>query len=41
MKLVNRVLPRQELYTETERVARIIASYDPGRTSAKQAITRG
>jgi enoyl-CoA hydratase len=42
IKLVNRVLPRQMLFSEAEKLATKIASYDPlAITCAKQAITRG
>jgi enoyl-CoA hydratase/carnithine racemase len=42
MKLVNRVLPARELYTEAERLAHRIKDYDPQAVAcAKQAITRG
>jgi enoyl-CoA hydratase len=42
LKLVNRVLPRAELLTEAERLARKIKTYSPlAVTSAKQAVTRG
>jgi enoyl-CoA hydratase len=41
-KLVNRVVPRQELIPEAERLARRIAGFDPVAIGcAKQAITRG
>lgn len=42
LKLVNKVLPRQKLYTEAERIAQLIKNFDPLTVScAKQAITRG
>jgi len=42
LKLVNRVVPRNELLPEAERLARRIAHFDPVAVSyAKQAITRG
>jgi enoyl-CoA hydratase/carnithine racemase len=42
LKLVNRVLPRQELYTEAERLAHRIKNFNPQAvTCAKQTITRG
>jgi enoyl-CoA hydratase/carnithine racemase len=42
IKLVNRILPRQELLEEAGRLAHKIASYNPRAVSfAKQAITRG
>ena len=42
MKLVNRVLPIQQLYSEAERLAHRIKSYDPRAvTCVKQAVTRG
>lgn len=42
MKLVNRVLPVQELFAEAEKLAHRIKDYDPQAVSfAKQAITRG
>ena len=42
LKLVNRVLPRNELLPEAERLARKIADFDPAVVSyAKQAVTRG
>jgi enoyl-CoA hydratase/carnithine racemase len=42
IKLVNRVLPRQALITEAERLAHKIKDYDPLSVAlAKQAITRG
>jgi enoyl-CoA hydratase/carnithine racemase len=42
IKLVNRVVPRQELFNEAERIACRIKGYNPLSIScAKQAITRG
>lgn len=42
LKLVNRVLPRQDLYAEADRLAHRIKDCDPRAvTCAKQAITRG
>jgi len=42
LKLVNRVLPREELFTQAERLAKRIAGFDPAAvTNAKQAIVRG
>jgi enoyl-CoA hydratase len=42
MKLVNRVLPVQELFAEAKKLAHRIKDYDPQAVSfAKQAITRG
>jgi enoyl-CoA hydratase len=42
IKLVDRVLPRQDLLIEAGRLAARIASYDPlAVTRAKQAVTRG
>jgi enoyl-CoA hydratase/carnithine racemase len=42
MKLVNKVLPRAQLYIEAERLAAVIKSYSPLAVSyAKQTITRG
>jgi enoyl-CoA hydratase len=42
LKLVNRVVPRAELYPEAEKIARKIASYPALAVScAKQAVTRG
>ena len=42
MKLVNKVVPRDELLTAVERIAERIKTYDPLAVSyAKQAITRG
>jgi enoyl-CoA hydratase/carnithine racemase len=42
LKLVNRVLPRKELYPEAQRLADKIKSFSPAAiSSAKQAITRG
>lgn len=42
LKLVNRVIPREKLLGEAERLADRIASYDPIAVSyAKQAIVRG
>lgn len=42
LKLVNRVVPRKELFNEAERLAKRIAGFDPvAVASAKQAITRG
>jgi len=42
LKLVNRVVPRKELFNEAEKLARKIAGFDPVVVaSAKQAITRG
>jgi enoyl-CoA hydratase/carnithine racemase len=41
-QLVNRVLPRQDLYAEADRLALRMRDYDPRAvTCAKQAITRG
>jgi len=42
LKLVNRVVPRKELFNEAERLAEKIAGFDPAAVaSAKQAIVRG
>jgi len=42
LKLVNWVVPRKELMTEAERLAKKIAGFDPVAVAgAKQAITRG
>jgi enoyl-CoA hydratase/carnithine racemase len=42
LKLVNRVVPRQELMSEAERLARRIAGFDAVAVGcAKQAVTRG
>jgi enoyl-CoA hydratase len=42
LKLVNRVVPRKELFNQAEKLARKIAGFDSAAvTSAKQAITRG
>jgi enoyl-CoA hydratase/carnithine racemase len=42
LKLVNRILPRAELYPEAEKVARKIQSYDKNAVRAvKQAVWRG
>jgi enoyl-CoA hydratase len=42
LKLVNRVMPREELFNEAEKLAKKIAGLDPvAVASAKQAITRG
>jgi enoyl-CoA hydratase/carnithine racemase len=42
LKLVNRLVPRDELLPEAERLARKIAQFDPRAVSyAKQAIVRG
>jgi enoyl-CoA hydratase len=42
LKLVNRVVPRKELFNEAEKLAEKIAGFDPlVIASAKQAITRG
>jgi enoyl-CoA hydratase len=42
LKLVNRVVPRKELMAEAEKLAQIIAGFDPvAVASAKQAIVRG
>jgi len=42
LKLVNRVVPRKELFSEAERLAEKIAGFDPAAVAgAKQAITRG
>ena len=42
MKLVNRVVPRESLLADTDRLADRLAKYDPVVVSyAKQAITRG
>jgi enoyl-CoA hydratase/carnithine racemase len=42
MKLVNRVLPRQDLYAEADKLASRIQSYDPRAVAcAKQAVTGG
>ncbi len=41
-KLVNRVVPRNALFAEAEKMARRIAGYDPQAVCrAKQAVTRG
>jgi enoyl-CoA hydratase/carnithine racemase len=41
-KLVNKVVPRAELYTEAQKIAAKIKSYSPKAISAvKQAVTRG
>jgi enoyl-CoA hydratase/carnithine racemase len=42
IKLVNRVVPRAQLLPEAERLAEIIAGYDPAAVAcAKQAVIRG
>jgi enoyl-CoA hydratase/carnithine racemase len=42
MKLVNRVLPRPELYAEADRIASILKGFNPRAVSSiKQAVTRG
>jgi enoyl-CoA hydratase/carnithine racemase len=42
MKLINRILPRSELYPEAEKIAEKIKAFNPLAVScAKQAITRG
>jgi enoyl-CoA hydratase/carnithine racemase len=42
MKLVNKVLPRPDLYPEAERIAARLATFDPRALSfAKEAVTRG
>jgi enoyl-CoA hydratase len=42
MKLVNRVVPRDELLPAVERIADKIKTYDPLTVScAKEAVTRG
>ncbi len=42
LKLVNRVVPRKELFNQAGRLAKKIAGFDPvAIASAKQAITRG
>jgi enoyl-CoA hydratase/carnithine racemase len=42
LKLVNRVLPRQELFNQADRLAEKIAGFDPAAVAgAKQAVTRG
>jgi len=42
LKLVNRVVPRNELFSEAEKLAKKIAGFDPAAVaSAKQAIVRG
>ncbi len=42
LKLVNRVVPRADLYAEAQRLAERIAAWDPRAVSAaKQAVTRG
>lgn len=42
IRLVNRVLPRQELFPEAEKLAEKIAQFDPTAVfAAKQAIVRG
>ncbi len=42
MKLVNRVLPRQQLLIEAEKLAETIAQFDPAAVmAAKQAVIRG
>jgi enoyl-CoA hydratase/carnithine racemase len=42
IKLVNRVLPRPDLYAEADKLARLIQELDPGVVAAaKQAVTRG
>jgi enoyl-CoA hydratase/carnithine racemase len=42
LKLVNRVVPRQALFTEAEKLAHRIAGFDPVAVArAKQAIIRG
>jgi len=42
LKLVNRVVPRKELFNEADRLAKKIAGFDPVAVAgAKQAVTRG
>jgi enoyl-CoA hydratase/carnithine racemase len=42
IKLVNRVLPREQLFLEAEKLAEEIAQFDPAAVrTAKQAVTRG
>jgi enoyl-CoA hydratase len=42
LKLVNRVVPRKELFNEAEKLAKKIAGFDPvAVASAKQAVVRG
>jgi len=42
LKLVNRVVPRQELFNQAGRLAEKIAGFDPAAVAgAKQAVTRG
>jgi len=42
LKLVNRVVPRKELFNQAERLAKEIAGFDPAAVAgAKQAVTRG
>jgi enoyl-CoA hydratase len=42
LKLVNRVVPREELFNQAEKLAKKIAGFDPVTiASAKQAVTRG
>ena len=42
LKLVNRVVPRKELFNQAERLAKKIAGFDPAAVAgAKQAIIRG
>jgi len=42
LKLVNRVVPRNELFNKAEKLAKKIAGFDPAAVaSAKQAIVRG
>jgi enoyl-CoA hydratase/carnithine racemase len=42
LKLVNRVVPRKELFNEAEKLAKKIAGFDPAAVAgAKQAIVRG
>ena len=42
LKLVNRVVPRPELFIEAEKLAQRIKDFDPRAVShAKQAVTRG
>jgi len=42
LKLVNRVVPRKELFNQADRLAKKIAGFDPVAVAgAKQAVTRG
>jgi enoyl-CoA hydratase len=42
LKLINRVVPRKELFNQAEKLAKKIAGFDPVAVAyAKQAITRG